>query len=97
VLLEYEMAVQQLLTNRDYVVPLLLGARRDGAGMLSLWSESEQAWKVCPAPAPSVALLPAMGTVAMAVASRRRAGLVSGRGSPARCSGCTAAASVAVV
>jgi hypothetical protein len=48
VLLEYEMAVAQQLANKDYIVPLLLGARRDGAGMLSLWSESEQAWKVCP-------------------------------------------------
>ena len=42
------MAVAQQLANKDYIVPLLLGARRDGAGMLSLWSESEQAWKVCP-------------------------------------------------
>jgi hypothetical protein len=30
VLLEYEMAVQQLLTNSDYVVPLLLGATARG-------------------------------------------------------------------
>ena len=40
------MAVAQQLANKDYIVPLLLGARRDGAGILSLWSESEQAWKV---------------------------------------------------